>query len=281
MLKRIQQLCGILFTLVSFQAIAEIKLTFGVYTSDKPTTMVTTFRPIMNALEKSLSAKLNEPVSIRMQVAKSYDQGINDLVNGKIDFARMGPASYILSKEKQPGIRLLAMENNKGKKEFFGIIAVHANSSITHVSQLKNHSFAFGNKNSTIGRYLSQLFLIEHGITAKNLASFDYLDRHDRVGSAVGQAHYDAGALKESTFKKLKEKGIEIKEIARFPNVTKPWISRKGLDEKTFIALQTSLLELKEPSVLKKLKKEGFLASKDADYNRIRAAFDRNDDFFE
>lgn len=262
-------------------ATAEITLTFGVYTSDKPTTMVTTFRPILNELENKLSTRLAEPVTIRMQVAKNYDQGIDDLVNGRVDFARMGPASYIISKQRNPEIELLVMENQKGKKVFYGIICIHQDSNIERISQLKNHSFAFGNKNSTIGRYLSQLLLAEHGVYADQLSKFEYLERHDRVGTAVGAGFFDAGALKESTYKKLKAKGVKIKELARFPNVTKPWIVSKKLTQTTTMALRDSLLEINSPDILKKLKKDGFLPAKDSDYDLIRKSLEQNEQFFQ
>ena len=266
--------------LFSAAAFAEITLTFGIYTSDKPTTMVTTFRPILNELEHKLSILLSEPVSIKMHVAKDYDQGIKDLVNGNVDFARMGPASYIISKKQNPEIELLVMENQKGKKTFYGVICVQKDSSIEQISQLKNHSFAFGNKNSTIGRYLSQLLLAEHGIYADQLSHFEYLERHDRVGTAVGAGFFDAGALKESTFNKLRDKGVKIKELVRFPNVTKPWIASHTLNEEIRLALRQSLLEIDSPEVLKKLKKDGFLPAKDSDYNLIRESLEKNERFF-
>ena len=53
----------ILISLVVATAQAEINLKFGVYTSDKPTTMVKMFRPILNALEINLAEKMGEPVS--------------------------------------------------------------------------------------------------------------------------------------------------------------------------------------------------------------------------
>lgn len=76
-------------------------------------------------------------------------------------------------------------------------------------SQLRGQTFAFGDERSTIGRYLSQLLLVQHGIRADELLSYEYLGRHDRVGTAVGAGQFDAGALKESTFRKLKKKGGE------------------------------------------------------------------------
>ena len=221
----------ILISLVVATAQAEIKLKFGVYTSDKPTTMVKMFRPLLNVLETNLAGKLGEPVNISLQVASDYDRGIEDLVNGQVDFARMGPASYITSKDRNADLRLLAMESKKGKKVFYGIICVQEQSEIENITQLKGRSFAFGNERSTIGRYLSQHLLAEQGVYASDLSSYEYLGRHDRVGTAVGAGQFDAGALKEGTFKKLKGKGIKIRELSRFVNVTKPWIASSNMSE--------------------------------------------------
>jgi len=44
----------LLFSLTSITAQADVNLKFGVYTSDKPTTMVKMFRPILNILEQEM-----------------------------------------------------------------------------------------------------------------------------------------------------------------------------------------------------------------------------------
>jgi phosphonate transport system substrate-binding protein len=267
-------------SLVVATAQAEINLKFGVYTSDKPTTMVKMFRPILNALETSLAEKLGESVNISLQVASDYDQGIENLVNGQVDFARMGPASYITSKDRNPDLQLLAMESKNGDKIFYGIICVQEQSEIENIAQLKGRSFAFGSERSTIGRYLSQHLLSKQGIYASDLSNYEYLGRHDRVGTAVGAGQFDAGALKESTFKKLKVKGIKIRELSRFTNVTKPWIASSKMSEKMIAVLKETLLELKDATALKGIKKQGFLPANDNDYTVIREAMKKNDDFF-
>ncbi len=272
--------CAFLFTINPLAANADISLKFGVYTSDKPTTMVKMFRPILNILEQEMTKTTGDNVKISLHVAKNYDQGINDLVSGKVDFARMGPASFITSKELNPDLQLLAMESKKGEKVFYGIICVQDQSPITHISQLKGHSFAFGSKRSTIGRYLSQHLLSQQGIFAKDLKTYDYLGRHDRVGSAVGAGQFDAGALKESTFKKLIANGTKIREINKFPNVTKPWIANSNMNKKIFFALKQSLLELSDKNALRGIKKQGFLPATDSDYNIIRESMANNAIFF-
>jgi len=259
---------------------AEVKLKFGVYTSDKPTTMVRMFRPVLNALEARLTEELGEPTRISLQVAASYDQGIDDLVTGRVDFARMGPASYVTSKNRNPDLQLLAMESKKGSKIFYGIICVQEQGPIQEIGQLKGRTFAFGDERSTIGRYLSQLVLTQNRVRADDLLSYEYLGRHDRVGAAVGAGQFDAGALKESTFKKLKAKGVKIRELTRFPNVTKPWIASGNMSKEIITSLREALLELKDPAALKAIKKDGFLPSKDSDYALIRESMRKNSDFF-
>ncbi len=267
--------------LMTSAAQAEIVLKFGVYTSDKPTTMVRMFRPILNVMEQRLSEKLGETVRIKLQVANNYDQGIENLVNGQVDFARLGPASYVLSKEKDPNLKLIAMESKKGEKIFYGIICVQDESSIESIEQLNGKSFAFGDERSTIGRYLSQHLLAKSGVYAADLVDYKYLGRHDRVGSAVGAGQFDAGALKESTFKKLKARGIKIRELARFPNVTKPWIASSKLDTAIFAVLREVLLSIEDAAVLKAMKKQGFLPAQDSDYAVIRTSMQSNHEFFQ
>ena len=251
-----------------------LKLTFGVYTSDSATEMVKQFAPILEALDSDLGELLGERVQTNLRVASTYEGGVDDLVSGRVDFARMGPASYVMAKELDDGIRIIAIESKRGSKFFQGVFCVHADSPIQEIEDLKGERFAFGDPRSTIGRFLAQQLLVEHGIRSEDLAGFDYLGRHDKVGMAVGRKKYAAGALKESTFKKLAAAGEPIRAIASFPNVTKPWIARPGMSPEIFQALQQVLLGMDDALALKSLKKDGFLIGTDADYNAIREAIE-------
>jgi len=181
-------------------------------------------------------------------------------------------------KERNRDIRLLAMEHKKNQKRFYGIFIVPESSSITSLEEIKGKSVAFGDKNSTIGRYLSQADLVKAGVHAKDLASYAYLGRHDKVALAVAAGNYDAGVVKENTYKKYAaSKGL--KKIARFPNVTKPWVVRAGFDEKLFGMVQQSLWELQDKDVLKNLNQDGFLPAEDDDYEFVRQGMQRSKDF--
>ena len=252
----------------------EIKLTCGVYQSDKASVMYAKFRPFLKHLDKQVAEILDQPVSIKLKICKTYDDALNDLVEGEVDFVRFGPASYILARERNPDIKLLAMEEKKGKVTFKGVIAVRTDSPIKTMKDLKGKSFAFGDPNSTIGRYLAQDELLKAGLNAKSLSGHDFLDRHDRVFSAVEAGRFDAGALKISTFKKMNKSG-KLRILKDFENKTKPWVARAGLETRVFRALGQALRQTKDAAILKQFKVSAFTKSHPRVYQTIAEAMER------
>lgn len=246
-----------------------LSLSFGVYQSEKATLMYRTFTPVIEALTETMETKLQRPVDVRLFVFNSYDEGIESLASGKIDFVRFGPASYILAKEKQPGIQLIAMETESGDKRFKGAVVVRKDSSIQKLSDLRGKRFAFGDQNSTIGRYLIQAELVKAGITSADLASYKFLGRHDTVVKAVEVGDFDAGSAMLSTVEKVNAKGT-FRVIATFDNVTKPWVARKGIDKATVDAIQQSLCAIQDQAILKDLKISGFVPTSEKEFELVR-----------
>lgn len=257
-----------------------LTLSIGLYTSSKPSSMVTKFRPIISTLEKSVSKRLGKKVRIRMQIAKNYQKGIEYLADGKVDFARFGPASYVQAKTENPEIQILAIESKNGTKVVNGIIVTGLYSSIQELSDLKGQSFAFGDMQSTSGRYMAQQYLMRHGIGAKDLSRYEYLGRHDIVGSKVSVGDFTAGAMSEADFRRMLAEGAKIRELARFPMVSKPWVSRAGIDPEVYSALKLSLLELEKTEALIPLDFNGFINGSNKDYRVIADSMNQNRHFF-
>lgn len=246
-----------------------VELTFGVYSSDKATVMYKMFIPIVRHLQESTEAKLKQPVDIFIKIFRTYDEGIDALVQGQVDFVRFGPASYILAKAKNPNISLVAMESKKGRKRFQGMIFVSKDSPIERLEDVKGKRFAFGDHNSTIGRYLAQAELVKAGIYESDLETYKYLGRHDKVVKAVLLGDYEVGSAKESTFNKYNKKD-KLRVIHRFDNVTKPWIAREGLDPAVGEALKETLLSLIDKDILSEAKISQFVEASDLDYQIVR-----------
>jgi phosphonate transport system substrate-binding protein len=264
----------------SGQAQAQMQLVFGTYSSDKPSAMVEQIRPALDRVAESLGEALGQRVEIRMQVMKDYKEGVALIVAGHADIARLGPASYVKAKSESPDLDILAMESQGGATTFNGVICVRADSAITDVAQLRGKAFAFGAEDSTLGRYFAQLRLARSGVRAHDLGRYEYLGRHDKVGMSVGTGLFDAGSLEETTFDKLVKNGVPIRAILKYPNATRPWVARAGLEPRLKRLLSQALLTLSDPKALAALRFDGFLAGDDSDYEPTRQAINENSLFF-
>lgn len=256
-------------------------LVFGVYASDKPSAMVQQLRPTLDLVERGAGAALHDKVTIKLEVLRDYETGVDVLTSGKIDFARLGAASYVSAKAQAPAIEVLVAERFGDDKVFAGVICVRADSAIRTVGDLRGRTFAFGAEQSTLARYASQLYLAQHGITAADLASFKYLARHDRVGAAVAAGQFDAGALETTVFDKMVQTGAPLRAIATLRDATKAWVARVGLTDRIKDALRQALVEIRDPAALAALRLDGFLAADDRDYDMTRAAIGENWRFFQ
>lgn len=274
------KITAILLALVSFPSTNEqpLKLDFGVYPSDRATVMYRMMTPVLEAIQDPLEQLLGIPVDIHLTIFEDYDAGIEALAEGEVDFVRFGPASYILAEQRNKGVTLLAMELRKGITRFNGFIIARADSRIQKIEDLASRSFAFGDQNSTIGCFLAQAEMVDAGITAEHLSSYDFLGRHDLVANAVISGSHDAGALKESTYRKLCDPK-KIVVIKAFENVTKPWVARAGLSDPVQQAITKALLSIDDPEVLKEIGCSGFTTAVPKDYDSVRKGMEKSTSF--
>lgn len=263
---------GLVIGTLASTAHAQTQLVFGAYTSEQPSALVDQLRPALDIVARRLSDDSGNPVTIRIQITRTYEEGVQMIVERRADFMRVGAASFITAREKDPGISLLVLESMDGKSTFNGVIAVHRDSAIRDMRDLKGKSFAFGSPESTLGRYFAQQRLLRAGIRAGDLSRFAYLDRHDKVGAAVGSGLFDAGALEETMFRKLAESGTPIRALTVYPNITRPWIARSRLDPRLHTALRRHLLALDDKAALQAMRFDGFIDGREADFEPTRQA---------
>jgi len=249
---------------------AKITLVLGLYPEEKPQNMVQAFRPSLNALEAAMASQLGEEVEIRIQMSSDYVTALDALVAGEVDFARLGPASYVMGKTEQPSLELLVMENSHGSISFQGMIVVRDDSDLFTISDLKGGSFAFVSERSTLGRFFAQAYLAKAGIKAEDLRRYDYVGDHEAVGLAVWSGRYDAGAMNRRIYDKLVGRGVRLRPIASFENVTRAWVARADLPAEVADSLRRTLLGLKDPELLESLGFDGFLPAEEAYFEATR-----------
>jgi phosphonate transport system substrate-binding protein len=224
--------------------------------------------PFRQAVEQGLRQR-GQNLRVDVRIFPTYEEGVNAITKGEVDFSRIGPVNYVLSIERNPGLTLIAAESHQGHKQFSGLIVVTKLSSLHSLDELRGKRIAFGDPTSTTGRYLPQAELVKAGIFAKDLAGYTYLGRHDKVVFAVASGNFDAGATNERTYDKYTEE-LGLRELARFPSPTQAWVARAGLDTIIIQALRDTLFSLQGPA-LDYIDRNGFLPAKDSDYDELRS----------
>ena len=243
-------------------------LTFSSYATERPSEEFRKMEPFRQAVEQGMRDR-GEDVKVDVRIFPTYEEGMNAIIEGKVDFARVGPVNYVLSIGQNPGLTLIAAESHQGRNRFSGLIITTKISSIHSLHELRGKRFAFGDPSSTTGRYLPQAELVKAGIYAKDLADYAYLGRHDKVVFAVASGNYDAGATNERTYDKYTHE-LGLRELARFPSPTQAWIARAGLDPGLVQVLRDTLFSLQGPA-LDYIDRNGFLPAKDSDFDELRS----------
>lgn len=254
--------------LVANPAAAVQTLRFGSYASERPSEELRKLEPFKRYLEASLKEQ-GLPVNVEISIFATYEEGLDALVIGDIDFSRLGPASYVLAKRKNHDLTLLASEAHGGDKSFPAVIVVARDSPIKTIADLRGKRFAFGDPNSTAGRYLPQAELASAGVNARNLASYEFLGRHDKVLFAVASGRFDAGATNVNTFTKYAD-AKNLRELVRYPSPTHAWTARSKLDPAMVKALRKALLDMADPALTELIDRNGFLPATDGDYDEMR-----------
>ena len=73
---------------VSVPAAADVDLMFGIYAADQRVKMMWQCGSLVAAMEERMSTTLDEPVAIEVDINQNYEQGVDDITAGLVDFAR-------------------------------------------------------------------------------------------------------------------------------------------------------------------------------------------------
>lgn len=243
-------------------------LRFVTYAAERPTEEFRKMEPFQRHLEMALNGK-GLSVRIELRIFSTYAEAQDAVQSGAFDFARIGPASYLLARAHKAPIRLLAMESHGGETRFEGAIFVRTDSPVRTLADLRGKRFAFGEQTSTTGRYLAQAALIQAGVKAVDLSGYEYLGRHDKVAMAVAANVFDAGATNERTIDKYAHRGL--RKLHTFVTPTQAWIVNTRLEPRLVDALRSALLNV-DAEALKYIDRDGFLPGREADFDNLRKA---------
>lgn len=262
-------LCFVLLhVLLLGAATAQTRLVFASYPSERPSEELLKLEPIRRLIEQGLKAGESPDYQLEMRIFTTYDEAIAAIGRGEVDFARLGPVSYIRAKRQNPALRLLAKESEGPSGFLKGYVFVAEDSPIQRLADLRGRRFAFGEPGSTTGAALAQAALVAAGVRARDLAAYQFLGRHDKVIYAVAAGAFDAGAANEVTFQKYAP-GRALRAIHTLYAPAHAWVARKGLPPHLFSCLQQVLMAL-PAAELARLSRDRLMTAQDKDYDSLR-----------
>jgi len=230
-------------------------------------------QPLVNYLQKETGAK------VELIVPTNYAAVVEAIANDRVDIAYLGGFTFVQASQRA-GVKPLVQRERD--QNFHSVFITQPDSKIHTLADLKGHTFAFGDVNSTSGHLMPAYYLRADGIDPNALSKTLYTGGHDATALAVANKKVDAGAMDELVLQNMLKAGkVDAKQVTIF--YTTPaffdyvWASRKGLDPKLSDSFAAAFLKL-DPSnsenkaLLDLLNATKYVAAQDSNYDKLRQA---------
>lgn len=228
-------------------------------------------------LAAHLSALVQRPVEVR--VGADYAGHVAAIGNDTIDIAYLGPASYVRLTQAFGDKPLLARLERKGRAVLTGHVIVRQDSPVGSITELRGHSFAFGDPNSTMSTRVPMAALRNAGVDLGQLAHYYHFPGHTNVALAVLSGQMDAGAVKSEVFDRHRDRGL--RSLLRLPEISEHlFVARAGLPDAIVRRIRDAMLTLHQTQrgrqVLSAIHRDAtaLVPVRDTDYDSLRAILD-------
>ena len=239
-----------------------------------PSRLIRDSQPLVKYLERQTGKR------VELVVPTNYAAVVEALVNDQVDFAYLGAFTYVQANRRAGVVPVVQRVEDRN---FHSLIIVRPNDGIEQLYDLEGTTFAFGDVNSTSGHLMPSYFLRQLGFDPKRYFSrVVYTGGHDATAFAVANGKVDAGAIDETVYKRLLEKGTikpsQLKVLYTTPAFTDyVWAARKGLDAATREKLAKAYLSLdpadpEDKKLLALLRGTRFVRADDKSYDKVREA---------
>lgn len=185
-------------------------LQFGFDLRLGPKEDVRIYTPFIRYLEDTTGKRF------RIKFTEKYEDTIDNLGKGVTAFSAIGSLSYVMGRDRYGDTiaYLVSGVNTEGDARYRAVIFTTPDSTIETLGDIKNKSFAFGSKMSTLGHLVPRKMLEDAGITLEALSSVRYTGSHINTVRAVVNGEFEAGGIQEGLAARLVSEG-KIKIIKR------------------------------------------------------------------
>jgi phosphonate transport system substrate-binding protein len=230
-------------------------------------------QPLVNYLERETGSRID------LVVPTNYAAVVEAIANDRVDIAYLGGFTFVQASRRAGARPLVQRERDQN---FHSVFITQPGSGINSLADLKGHSFAFGDVNSTSGHLMPAYYMRAAGIDPGDLTKTLYTGGHDATALAVANSKVDAGAMDELVCATMmKTRKITPTQVKIF--YTTPaffdyvWVARKNLDQKLSDAFAGGLLKLDSSNaegkvLLDLLNATKYVRAEDASYDKLRQA---------
>lgn len=230
-------------------------------------------QPFIEYLQNKTGAK------VELTVPTNYAAVVEAVSNDRVDIAYFGGFTFVQASARAGAWPLVQREEDQAFHSKF--ITQHG-SPIHSLSDLKGHSFAFGDVNSTSGHLMPAYFMRQQGVDQAVIEKAVYTGGHDATALAVANGKVDAGAMDELVYARMIKEGKLSEAQVRVLYTTPPffdyvWAARKGLDPAIAEAFANAMLELdrqnpEQKAILQLLNATKYVRARDSSYEPLRQA---------
>src|SRR5438876_2853579 len=181
-----------------------------------------------------------------MTIPTNYAAVVEAIANDQVDIAYLGGFTYVQAARRAGVIPLVQRDLDQN---FHSLFITNPATGIKSLNDLKGHSFAFGDVNSTSGHLMPEYFMRQANVDAEVITRAVYTGGHDATALAVANKKVDAGALDETVYQKMVKDGkLDPAKAAAFyttpPDIDYDWVARTGLDLKSAETLMSACLNI-------------------------------------
>jgi phosphonate transport system substrate-binding protein len=241
--------------------------------STDPGKIVRDSQPLVKYLEKATSSR------IELVVPTNYAAVVEAIANDRVDIAYLGGFTFVQASRRAGVLPLVQRERDQN---FHSVFITQPRSGINTLTDLKGHSFAFGDVNSTSGHLMPAYYMRAANVDPSVLTKALYTGGHDATALAVANGKVDAGAMDELVFANMMKSGKITPDQVKIFYTTPAffdylWAARKGLDPKLSDSFADALLKLDASNpehkvLLDLLNATKYLRADDSSYDKLRQA---------
>jgi len=252
---------------------AEPTLRLGMIPSTDPGKILRDSQPLVKYLQKETGAQ------VELVVPTNYAAVVEAIANDRVDIAYLGGFTFVQASQRSGVQPLVQRERDQA---FHSVFITQAKSGINALADLKGHTFAFGDVNSTSGHLMPAYYMRTSGVDPSKLPKTIFTGGHDATALAVANGKVDAGAMDELVLANMtKAAKIKPDQVKVFyttpPFFDYVWAARKGLDPKLSSAFAAAFLKLDASNpdnkvLLDLLNATKYVRASDPSYDKLRQA---------